>query len=180
MRQKQIKESRRLIMDGFFLLLSKKRYSKISMSEIAETSMVTRMTLYRHFKSKDQILKYLIMNLIEDIKADFSQLEHKNLASLIKVRNRKISDSKYLKVALSNKEVEPIAREFISLGRKMFSDSFNIILDQNKYMFNFIMGGIENITTKWILDGMKESPEIITNETLKILLRMNIDLEETL
>lgn len=179
MRQKQIDESRRLIMDGFFLILKDNKYSKISMSEIAEVSMVTRMTLYRHFKSKDQILKYLIMNLIEDIKTDFSQLEHKNLASLIKVRNQKISDSKYLKVALSNKEAEPIVREFIKLGRSMFSTSTDKPYGQNKFMFEFIIGGIENITTKWILDGMKESPDTITKETLSVLIMMNIDLEET-
>ena len=172
MRQKQIDESRNLILDGFFSVLKHKQYSKISMSEIAERSTLTRMTLYRHFKNKDELLKYLIMNIIKDIKTKFAQLEHKTLANLIRVRFLVISKNKYLKAALSNEEVEPIVREFISLGRFMFTNRSEYNLKQNKYMVNFIMGGMESITKKWLLEGMKESPDTITKETVNILKRM--------
>jgi len=177
MRQKQIDESRNLILDGFFSVLQNKQYSKISMSEIAESSSLTRMTLYRHFKNKDELLKYLIMNIIKDIKTNFAQLEHKTLANLIRVRFLVISNNKYLKAALSNKEVEPIVREFISLGRFMFTNRSEHDRKRNKYMFNFIMGGMENITKKWLLEGMKESTDTITKETINILKSMNIDVE---
>ena len=49
MREKQINESKRLIVDGFFSLLDEKDYSKVTMSNIAEKAMVSRMTLYRYF-----------------------------------------------------------------------------------------------------------------------------------
>ncbi len=177
MRQKQIDESRNLILDGFFSVLQNKQYSKISMSEIAERSTLTRMTLYRHFKNKDELLKYLIMNIIKDIKTNFAQLEHKTLANLIRVRFLVISKNKYLKAALSNKEVEPIVREFISQGRFMFTNRSKYDRKRNKYMFNFIIGGMEKITKKWLLEGMKESPDTITKETINILKSINIDVE---
>lgn len=177
MRQKQIEESKELIMHGFFLLLNKKEYSKISMTEIAEASMVTRMTLYRHFKNKEEIVKYLIMDLVKSIKSEFSKKNHKTISTLIGVRNIEISKSEYLKIALSNKDVESLVSEFKVSGRKMLSDYFGVNNINDDYLYSFIVGGIEAVTTKWILGGMKESPDIITKETIKILKLMNVSME---
>ncbi len=177
MREKQLEESRKLILDGFFSILKETEYTKITMSEIAKASMVTRMTLYRHFKSKDEILKSFIMNLVDLIKERYHKEETQSFSSLISIRNQEIYKNKYLKIALSNNEAEPILRGFIIQGRTLFSDIDKYVSNRNKYLYDFIVGGIENITTKWILDGMKESPERITNETLNILRMISLDKE---
>lgn len=179
MRKKQIEESKSLILDGFFTVLKSKPYNKISMSEIAEESMVTRMTLYRHFKDKDEILKYLIMSLVESIKESYSKAEEKSIGSLIEIRNLEISRNEYLKIALSNKEVEHIVREFIAPSRAMFYEYLELSPKVSQYRINFVIGGIENITTKWILGGMKESYKVITNETMKILSLINKGVEDS-
>lgn len=177
MRQKQIDESKELIMNGFFSILNKKEYSKISMTEIAETSMVTRMTLYRHFKNKEEIVKYLIMDLVKSIKSEYSKKDQKSIETLINVRNIEISKSEYLKIALSNKDVETLVREFIISGRKMLSEYIGINNLHDDYLYSFVVGGIESITTKWILSGMKELPDVVAKETIRILKLMNLSME---
>ncbi len=173
MRKKQIEESRKLILDGFFTILENKPYNEISMSEIAEKSMVTRMTLYRHFKSKDEILKYLIMNIVASIKEKYSKVEEKSIGKLIEMRNQEISANMYLKAVLSNKEAEHIVREFVAYGRTLFQEYLELSPYINEYKRSFIIGGIESITTRWILGGMKESCKLVTDETLKVLSLFN-------
>ena len=177
MRQKQIKESKELIMRGFFSLLNEKEYSKISMTEIAEVSMVTRMTLYRHFKNKEDIVKFLITDLVQSIQTKFSKMEQKSIATIIYVRNIEIYNNEYLKIAISNKDIESLIREVKISSRKMLSEYFGVYNINDDYLYSFIVGGIEAITTKWILGGMKESPDVITKETIRILKLMNVSME---
>ena len=52
--------SREWIMESLFDMLSVKPLSSITISEIAENAKVDRRTFYRHFKTKDEVIKYYI------------------------------------------------------------------------------------------------------------------------
>lgn len=47
-----------MILKGLTEFLKDRDYDKITMSDIAECALITRMTLYRHFKNKEDILVY--------------------------------------------------------------------------------------------------------------------------
>ena len=43
------------------ILFSERGYRKVSMDEIAKVSGVTKRTIYRYFKDKDDLIKYFLV-----------------------------------------------------------------------------------------------------------------------
>ena len=64
-RQKQIDESKEMIACAFVRLLQENDYDDVTLREIADHAGVTRMTLYRHFKTKERIILYQAQKLLE-------------------------------------------------------------------------------------------------------------------
>ena len=52
--------TKKKIVDGLFELLKDNELASISVSNICQTASVSRMSYYRSFKSKDQIIDYKI------------------------------------------------------------------------------------------------------------------------
>lgn len=57
-RKNQVEESKNLIADAFLSLLERRSYDDITLAEIAEEAGVSRMTIHRHFKNKENIILY--------------------------------------------------------------------------------------------------------------------------
>ncbi len=59
------------ITDALLLLMRKKDYKDISITEICEKAGVTRMSFYRNFESKEDILKKWTTDVKNDIRVTF-------------------------------------------------------------------------------------------------------------
>ena len=169
MRIKQINESRKLIVDGFYSLLRKKNYTEISMSEIANEAMVSRMTLYRHFDSKEEIFKYDISKSFESIVDEYNNMTKKDLRSLIYIRNKMMHQNKKIKTILQNKNLQDIMSEFLENNNKVFIEDLFDLNGIDKYRLMFVNGGISQITNNWIMNNMDETPEELTNIIMNIV-----------
>lgn len=166
-RIKQINESKKLIFDGFMRLLDKKNFDDISISEIAEESGVARMTLYRHFNEKEDIILFAFeLNLNKAIKI-MEQAEEPSLMDLLVFRFKALQDSSYTKILAKhnklNKLFQTIGKEFVHYFSNLLPDSKDI------YENTFMAGGIDAMTELWIQNGMNESPEYMAKKTLTIL-----------
>ena len=63
-----IKRSKEYITEAILQLLNKKKYENITITDIAEKAGVTRITFYRNFESKDDIIKQYIQNIFSQYK----------------------------------------------------------------------------------------------------------------
>ena len=169
MRVKQINESRKLIVDGFYSLLRKKNYTEISMSDIAHEAMVSRMTLYRHFDSKEDIFKYDISIAFKSIVDEFNKMSNKDLRSLIYIRNVMMHQNKKIKTILQNEYLQDILSEFLKNNNRVFIEELFELKEIDKYKVMFINGGISQITHNWIMNNMDKTPEEITNIIMDIV-----------
>lgn len=52
----------------FFIPLNKKNYENITITDIAERAGVTRITFYRNFNTKDDIVKQYVQNIFNEYK----------------------------------------------------------------------------------------------------------------
>ena len=68
------KKTREAIFSAFSSLLSKKKYSQITVGEIIEHADVGRATFYAHFETKDYLLKAFCEELFCHIFDDLSRL----------------------------------------------------------------------------------------------------------
>ncbi|MCK8061342.1 MULTISPECIES: TetR/AcrR family transcriptional regulator [unclassified Fusibacter] len=168
MRDAQKKESINLIIDGFFTLLNEKDYYEISMSEIAKASMVSRMTLYRYFDSKEEIFNFYINMLSNRINEEVYEENKSGIYMLLLKRNQLLYNNDYLKIAFKNVGSRELLYRISENSRLVISDYLSY-KSKNSKIVSFVAGGISTITKEWILSGMETTPEDLTAEIIEIM-----------
>lgn len=119
-------------------LFSYRGYRKVSMDEIARVSGVTKRTIYRYFKDKDDLIKFFLYEELNKMKemikgtdnADmsFSMKIHEMIMMLIEYRtNSKLLNAFYKE---SDKDKLKIADECIGILEGAFQDEIKIKLEK--------------------------------------------------
>ena len=127
------------ITEALFLLMYKKDYKTITITDITNKAGINRITFYRNFNSKDEIInKYLEKSFNEwgkewEESGDSKSLYKSNLQFFL---------IDYLVKILNPKQEE------------------NNIIAYSKSMFAY---GLFGFCNEWYLRGMSESPESISN-----------------
>lgn len=61
-------------------LVAKEPFDRIRVEQIMAEAPVTKVTFYRHFASKDDVLDAIRVDLVDEMKAEFDSKPYKNLA----------------------------------------------------------------------------------------------------
>lgn len=166
-REKQIQESKNMIKDALFTLLLEKNFRYISISEITAKAGVARMTFYRNFSSKEEIILYLFQSILKEIKDEVMKIPTPSIKDLIRIRFAIIQKNRYIHQLVDKNEIRELLIEF----RKISISSFDHLLPSaDRYSREYKMGGIQSVTELWIKSGMKESPEEMTDRILRLVL----------
>lgn len=178
------RKTREAIFNSFTTLLSKKDYNKITVSEIITGADVGRATFYSHFETKDFLLKEFCEELfchifdtenktghihkhIFDCCGDDSPFLHlfkhlqkndNNILCLLSSQNNEL----FLNYFRYN--LDSLIESHLSLFESQMSRN----LPKN-FLKNHIISTFVETLKWWINDGMKESPEVITEYFFKVL-----------
>ena len=165
-RIKQINESKQMILDGFIRLLVYEKYDEITISQIAQEAGITRMTLYRHFKEKEDILIFHFEQSLKKVLKHLEDIERPSLQTLFAYRFKLLKESEYTNILANQDKLSKITQ---TVG-KHFAHHFNSIIPQDieDYDKAFIAGGIDAMTVLWIKNGMKEPPEYMASKVMKV------------
>lgn len=163
-RVNQIHESKMLIKDALFRLLEKKEFEEITLTEIAKEAGVVRMTLYRHFKEKEDILIFSFEQLFNQAMEKLNKTSNENLLELLTFRLDMLKNSKEAAILVNNDQIYKLFNSF-RLEQKKHFDNF-IPISDDIYTLPFISGGIESMTRQWYENGMIEP-------TIEIARKMN-------
>lgn len=155
--------SKKLIFESFLDMLAVKPLSSISISEIAENANVDRRTFYRHFKSKNDVIRYYI----RDVSKKYENKLFHYAPNYIYSNVRAIFET-----LLFMKETLLILHKQNLLD--MFISEFNIILEKYQYKYAkseslklenvdyyaaYERGGLTEIVKKWISENCVHSPD---------------------
>lgn len=166
-RMKQVHESKELICEAFMQLLKEKNEDEITLTEIAETAGVGRMTIYRHFKEKEDILLYRVQQYYDVAK---SQLRDKKLSllDLMEFRYELIYKSPHIDHLYKMNKLQSLFDTF----RTTYSSDIKTVLPASldDFTIAFLISGIDGITNSWIQNGRKESPKQMAQRTTDIIL----------
>lgn len=178
------KKTREAIFRAFTELLSKKHYSQITVGEIIERADVGRATFYAHFETKDFLLKELCEELfchifdsteaggekhkhIFDCKAPSSVILHllqhlqkndNNILKLLACENNELF-LRYFKASL---------RTLIQKQPQIFENKRNCDIP-NDYWINHTLTTFVGTVKWWIDNGMRESPERLSQYFAAVL-----------
>jgi AcrR family transcriptional regulator len=159
------------IFSALMLLMQKKPFQEITITEITNKAGVSRMAYYRNYKSKEDI----IITYLDELFEEYSQelLAHK---SNDPYKNARLFFAYFRKHAIFLKNLINSNLTFLILERfdsylyALFKGPFSSNAyspAEEKYTIAYTAGGIYKILLTWAKDGFHESDEkmatIITN-----------------
>ena len=157
-----VKES---LTDALFYLMSKKDFNNIAITELSKKAGVSRLSFYRNFDSKEDIIKKWITNITDNFLKE-SDISYKNDSTkdyFIKLFTHleKYKTEAYLiyQANLFNLLKNEFDNKLINLHQKEYEN----------YKSYFIAGGIFNVYYFWLINGSKESPEVLANKMVNLL-----------
>lgn len=145
-------------------LLKEKPFSSISISEITQKAGVSRMTYYRNFSSKEDILEKYISNIFDNYhKEVYANAKH---ASYIRYENvllgfeyfRRYQD---LAACLLTNNLGWYIRDAIirsELGLSLTSENDR----QARYLFVAYANTIFGVMSEWVISGMQDDPKVLS------------------
>lgn len=178
------RKTREAIFNAFTELLSKKDFNQITVGEIIVSADVGRATFYSHFETKDFLLKEFCEELfchIFDTEND-ERHEHKHIFEcsgsdsvfLHLFQHFQKNDNNILSL-LSSQNNELFLRYFRTNLEELVESHLDLFESQkNKnlpepFWKNYIASTFVETIRWWIDNGMKESPEVITEYFLSVV-----------
>lgn len=140
-------------------LMREKDYKKIKISELVDESGVSRVTFYRHFNSKDDVLykhlESLSSNYSENINQYYQAKEFHKIIDFIFIAFKENMD---LIKQLRDAKLEYI---YLNLLNNHLKDNLKSYID-NSYVGAFFAGALYNVSMNWLEEDCTTSIEIIS------------------
>ena len=170
-RKKQMNETKELITQALIRLLNQKPLTSISMTEIASEADVVRMTLYRHFTSKEEIILHIVETKIADLMKKMENNSELTMYYLLLFRFRILKGSPFTNMLYECEQLEKlfsIIRTHVMNKLQLFSH-----INFGPFLLDFFMGGIDKVTELWISEGMQAPPDEMAKRVYKLVEIMN-------
>ena len=155
------------ITDALLFLMKKKAYKDISITEICEKAGVTRMSFYRNFDSKEDVLRKWVTAVTDNF-LKVSGISYKNESTEVYFTKlfTHMEQHKAICLAMYQADLIHIIKEqfdhvFIELHRDEYDD----------YKSYFLAGGIYNVFLLWLMGGCRERPEELAGRLESILVK---------
>lgn len=151
------KITRECIQEALIILLSKKAYDKITVTDIVKKAGVSRTAYYRNYKSKNDVLEYYVNEIIGSIytsmkKFDYNTREYDFWFTMF---NNLIYYTDKLRLLFSNGFREKI-EDGIYL---MIISEYKTVTDNDRYIEKFWSGAVCSVIKQWIDDKMNKTPQ---------------------
>lgn len=165
------KITRECIEAALILLMQKKEYNEITISEIVKRAGVSRTAYYRNYESKEDILKNLLQDVITNINIATSQFsyvtEQEAYWNALFVTTKAHAESIFalLKAGFGHIILEEITKH-------MIDNSIEKDL-KSKYDMIFWSGAVYNILTNWVQNGMEQTEDEMVKICLYIVENFN-------
>lgn len=150
--------TRQYIFEAFFKLLETMPYEKISVSTITNKAGVSRMSFYRNFNSKEDLVKESLAKTVCYLQSIIKSLETKNEYTIIKSFFETFKEYKSLLMAIAESSISKTLTDITikKLKENFPEDTFN---KTQKYFPVFHYAAITSVMFEWLKNGCEESPE---------------------
>jgi AcrR family transcriptional regulator len=150
------------IFTALMLIMEKKCFNDISITEITEKAGVSRMAYYRNYTAKEEIITKYLDELFEDYLQEITSGEEVSLYRVahqyfIYFRKHEKLILNLIKSNLSNLILERFNFYMPSVFEKVLKKYSSPHSD--KYELFFISGGLYNVLVEWVKHGLEETDE---------------------
>jgi AcrR family transcriptional regulator len=153
------------IIEALFSLMKKKDYNNISITEICEKAGTGRMSFYRNFNSKEDIIRQWITNTTNTFLKE-SDINYKNdstkdyfIKLFTHLEKYKTEAMLIYKANLFNLLKNEFDDKLINLHQEEYSN----------YKSYFLAGGIFNVYYFWLINGCMETPYQVAEKLVDLM-----------
>ena len=153
------------IIEALFSLIKKKDYNNISITEICEKAGTGRMSFYRNFNSKEDIIRQWITNTTitflkeSDINYKKDSTNDYFIKLFTHLEKYKTEAMLIYKANLFNLLKNEFDDKLINLHQEEYSN----------YKSYFLAGGIFNVYYFWLINGCKETPHQVAEKLVDLM-----------
>ena len=153
------------ITNSLFELMKVKPYNDISITEITDKAKVNRVSFYRNFTSKEDIIDKWIKSTTQNFlsKSDISYQKDSTLDYFTKLFSHlekyKTEAMLIYKANLFNLLKDEFDNNLINLHKKEYSN----------YKSYFLAGGIFNVYYFWLINGCIETPHQVAEKLVDLM-----------
>lgn len=161
--------TKQYITEALFLLMEHKVYEKISIVEITKKAGVGRVTYYRHFQSKDDILiQYFNREMMSNRKLfNFDTTTKEEYYEKIFMVLMKYKEKQQLMSLIQQANLEHIYLDF--LNKTMVDNYLTHNRKETDYAPYYFAGCLFNICMEWSRRKCKDSVKTVTDAYFKCL-----------
>lgn len=149
-------------------LIKTKSFDKITVSDITDNCGLNRQSFYYHFQDKYELANWIYYNdVISVVVKDrtFEDWSDGFLEMLSIMKSEQFFYSNIIKIIGQNSFQDylfQVAKEFFSELINKIAEGKHINDDDKNFIAEFYTFGFVGSISKWIKDGMKETPEMLT------------------
>lgn len=162
--------SKNLLVHALIDLMNDVPYKKINITALTKKADVSRRTFYRHFKTIDELLDFILQQITKQFYEFQLKQSPKNLEELIFVYFTYWEHRKnFLEVLKHNDLLYRLQNTFVSMTQNspdIIEQTNNIIID---YAVAFSSGAVWSLLVKWLEDGAIQNPQEMSDITKQVL-----------
>lgn len=167
-------ETKQILVNTLLDMLTVKSFQKISVNELCEKAMISRSTFYLHFKDKYELISFCLNEIYKDL---ISAMERRSPKDFLMVVLDSCQENE--KIFYHIFENEP-NKELLEIFYQFFSKYLTQSLEEKAAkgallpgpidsVTAFYVGGLTNMTLRWIIDGYKMPKEILVSCQYRLL-----------
>lgn len=161
--------SKGYLTEAMFLLLEKKPFAEISVTELCEKAGVSRLTFYRNFETREQVILDHYQRSFQSYLQQFSDVEHASLRDALVDSFRMWQEDRELTFILSDPTLSQITYRSFAVQLEAVLEQFGMGDAFDAPAKSFILGGIYHTLVDQILADKPASPEEIVDAISKLL-----------
>ena len=153
------------ITQALLLLMRRKDYHDISVTALCEKAGTTRMSFYRSFESKEDVLaKYITRITAEFIeKTGISYERDTTQEYFVKLLTHMKAQQWFCEALLRAGLIYLVKDEFDRVFLRVYAGKYDA------YKSSFLAGGIYNVFLFWLTNGCPETPEALAEKLTGLL-----------
>lgn len=169
----RVRYTRMIIEQSFLELLQEKPVSKITVTELCEKAQINRATFYKHYLDVTDLLDKIEEDLFDKIRASFGTDEMKLKSFLVKMMYY-TRDNQHRFMALGGDHGDPnlMTKTFMVCYESAYPllarNLYTLKESEKEMLYAFLSHGAGAALTRWIKNGMIESPEEVAQFILSI------------
>lgn len=158
--------SRKLIVDALLRLMKHKKYSSITITDIANEAQIVRKTFYRHFYSLEDVLDEYVEELFTQYREMLRHAHVQNIYEHIPLYFGFWQEHlEFLQLLEQNNLLAYVLQKYNVLLPELYT-LLPCHMEENtlmmEYFVSYTAGGFWNLLCKWVAGGGKETPEEMT------------------